>query len=157
MEFIPSASYINSNDTFSDQGNDHQAGPERPSGPLEAAHQIALITWPLCAPTLTGGTTKVTILCSLGWGHIPISQCAHVCVCSVVSDSLWPHGLQLTRLLCGFPRQEYWSGLPFPPPENHPDPGMEHGSPALIGRFFLPLSHLGSPDLDKPIVSWKCI
>ena len=31
---------------------------------------------------------------------------------SVVSDSLWPHGLQPTRLLCpwGFSRQEYWSG-----------------------------------------------
>ena len=25
----------------------------------------------------------------------------------------------------GFPRQEYWSGLPFPPPVNLPDPGME--------------------------------
>ena len=32
---------------------------------------------------------------------------------SVVSDSLWPHGLQPTRLLCpwGFSTQEYWSGL----------------------------------------------
>ena len=25
----------------------------------------------------------------------------------------------------GFPRQEYWSGLPFPPPEDIPDPGTE--------------------------------
>ena len=31
----------------------------------------------------------------------------------------------------GFPRQEYWSGLPFPSPGNLPDPGMELGSPAL--------------------------
>ena len=37
---------------------------------------------------------------------------------SVMSDSLQPHGLQPTRLLCprGFSRQEYWSGLPCPPP-----------------------------------------
>ena len=28
-----------------------------------------------------------------------------------------------------FPRQEYWSGLPFPPPEDLPDPGMESESP----------------------------
>ena len=31
----------------------------------------------------------------------------------------------------GFPRQEYWSGLPFPPPENLPDPGIEPRSPAF--------------------------
>ena len=31
----------------------------------------------------------------------------------------------------GFPRQEYWSGLLFPSPENLPDPGTELGSPAL--------------------------
>ena len=31
----------------------------------------------------------------------------------------------------GFSRQEYWSGLPFPPPWNLPDPGIKLGSPAL--------------------------
>ena len=31
----------------------------------------------------------------------------------------------------GFPRQEYWSGFPFPPPRDLPDPGMEPRSPAL--------------------------
>ena len=30
-----------------------------------------------------------------------------------------------------FSRQEYWSGLPFPSPEDLPDPGIEPGSPAL--------------------------
>ena len=30
----------------------------------------------------------------------------------------------------GFHRQEYWSGLPFPPPEDVPDPGIEPMSPA---------------------------
>ena len=30
-----------------------------------------------------------------------------------------------------FPRQEYWSELPFPPPGDIPDPGMEPVSPAL--------------------------
>ena len=36
---------------------------------------------------------------------------------SVVSNSLWPHGLQRTRLLCPwrFSSQEYWSGLPCSP------------------------------------------
>ena len=36
----------------------------------------------------------------------------------------------------GFPRQEYWSGLPFPPPEDLPNPGIKHMSPALAGGFF---------------------
>ena len=31
----------------------------------------------------------------------------------------------------GFSRQEYWSGLPFPSPEDLPNPGIEHRSPAL--------------------------
>ena len=39
-------------------------------------------------------------------------------------------------LSLGFPRQEYWSGKPFPSPGHLPDPGMEPASPALAGRFF---------------------
>ena len=39
-------------------------------------------------------------------------------------------------LSMGFPRQEYWSRLPFPPPGNPPNPGIEPVSPALAGRFF---------------------
>ena len=38
-----------------------------------------------------------------------------------------------------FPRQEYWSGLPVPPPEDIPDPRIEPTSPvspALAGGFF---------------------
>ena len=31
----------------------------------------------------------------------------------------------------GFSSQEYWRGLPCPPPGDLPDPGMEPGSPAL--------------------------
>ena len=38
-----------------------------------------------------------------------------------------------------FSRQEYWSGLPFPPPGGPPDPGIEPislVSPGLAGRFL---------------------
>ena len=31
----------------------------------------------------------------------------------------------------GFPRQEYWSGLPFPSPGDLPNPGIAPSSPAL--------------------------
>ena len=35
-----------------------------------------------------------------------------------------------------FSRQEYWSGLPFPSPEDLPQQGMKPQSPALIDGFF---------------------
>ena len=35
------------------------------------------------------------------------------------------------RLSMGFPRQEYWRGLPFPSPGDLPKAGIEPGSPAL--------------------------
>ena len=39
-------------------------------------------------------------------------------------------------LSMGFPRQEYWNGLPFPTPGDLPNPGIEPVSPALAGEFF---------------------
>ena len=36
----------------------------------------------------------------------------------------------------GFSSQEYWSGLPFPPPGGLPDSGFEPASPTLAGEFF---------------------
>ena len=39
-------------------------------------------------------------------------------------------------LSMGFSRQEHWSGLPFLPPGDLPDPGIETVSHALAGRFF---------------------
>jgi len=43
-----------------------------------------------------------------------------------------------------FSRQEYLSGLPFPSPGVLLDPGIEHISPALAGRFFTTGPH-GKP------------
>ena len=39
-------------------------------------------------------------------------------------------------LSVGFPRQEHWSGLPFPSPGDLPSPGIESTSPVLTGGFF---------------------
>ena len=41
----------------------------------------------------------------------------------------------------GFPKQEYWSGLPFPSPKDLPNPGIETASSALAEEFFT----IGSP------------
>ena len=65
---------------------------------------------------------------------------------SVLSNSLGPHRLQPTRLLCpwGFSRQEYWSGFPCPPPGDLLNPGTEHRSPTLEVDS-LPFEPLGKP------------
>ena len=52
-------------------------------------------------------------------------------------------------LSMGFSRQEDWSGLPFPPPRDLPDPGIKPWSPALQADSLLP-SHWGSPKLCIP-------
>ena len=62
----------------------------------------------------------------------------------------------------GFSRQEYWSGLPFPPPGDLPDLGIKPASPALGGGFFTPVppgkqfyltftSHL----IEMPAYDWN--
>ena len=65
-----------------------------------------------------------------------------------------PPGLKPTRLLWsrGFSRQEYWSGLPFPPPGHLPNPKNQmHISwvPCIAADSF-PLSHQGNPVTVSP-------
>ena len=47
----------------------------------------------------------------------------------------------------GFSRQEYWSGLPCPPPGDLPNSGIEPAAPAAFALQVdaLPLRHWGSP------------
>ena len=57
---------------------------------------------------------------------------------SVMSDFFvtpWPVARQAPPSM-GFPRQEYWSGLPFPSPGDLSNPGIEPVSPALAGGFL---------------------
>ena len=70
-----------------------------------------------------------------------------------------PMGCSQAPLFMGFSRQEYWSGLPFPPLGDLPDPGIEPTplvSPALAGNS-LPLCRLGSPMGLKSTVKCVCI
>ena len=74
--------------------------------------------------------------------HIQVQK---ACVCMLIHFSqvqlfvtLWTIAHQ-SPLFMGFSRQEYWSGLPYPPPGDLPNPGIEPASltsPALAGRFF---------------------
>ena len=69
-----------------------------------------------------------------GFGACVLSHFSHVWP----FVTLWTVAHQ-APLSMGFSRQEYWSGLPCPPPGNFPNPGIEPtspASPAWAGSFF---------------------
>ena len=81
-----------------------------------------------------------------------VPHCAQQSISSlVVSDSVRPHGLYVAHqspLSMGFSRQEYWSRLPFSPPKDLPDLGIEPGCPTLQADSLL--SELpGEPQTTK--------
>ena len=84
----------------------------------------------LMSPALTGGflTTEPPGMC--------------VCAQSFSRVQIFVIPWTVARqapLSVGFSRQEYWSGVPFPPPRDLPGPGMEPqflAPSALAGRFF---------------------
>ena len=53
-------------------------------------------------------------------------------------------------LSMGFPRQEYWSGLPFPSPGDLPKPEVKPVSPALAEGFFT----IEPPGKPKTYLEW---
>ena len=76
------------------------------------------------------GVIRVFCVCAL--------VCAQSLGCVWLSATLWTVAHQ-APLSMGFSRQECWSGLPFPPPGDLPNPGIEPTSltsPALAGGVF---------------------
>ena len=84
------------------------------------------------------GQFETTIVTECGVG----SCCLVTKSCQLFCDSM-DHSLQ-AHLSMGFPRQEYWSGLPFPSPGDLSDPGIEPTSLASQVNS-LPLNQWGSP------------
>ena len=73
-----------------------------------------------------------------------VCVCVCVCVLSCVTLCDTKDGSPPGSLSIEFPRQEYWSGLPFPTPGDLPNPGIKPTSlvpPALAGRFFTTVTH----------------
>ena len=72
-----------------------------------------------------------------------IKRCSLVicCCCCLVTQAClilvtpWTVACQ-DPLSMGFPRQEYWSGLPFSSPKDLPDLGIQPASPVFTGGFF---------------------
>ena len=76
------------------------------------------------------------------WGRLHACLLAQSCLTVTPLDcsSMAPFSM-------GFSRQEYWTGLPCPPPGDHPHPGIESASLCLLHcRWILcPVSHQESP------------
>ena len=69
-------------------------------------------------------------------------------ICVLLSDSVTPWTVaHQAPLSMGFPKQEYWSGLSFPPPGDLPDPGIEPSSPVFpaLQADSLPTEPSGKP------------
>ena len=77
-------------------------------------------------PRRTALTVRESLLGCLWWNLTPLLRGGGIRL-------FQPHALLPTRLLSpwGFPRQEYWSGLPFPSPQDLPNPAIEPVSLAL--------------------------
>ena len=73
--------------------------------------------------------------------------------CVQLFSTSWTIARQ-TPLPIGFSRQEYWSGLQFPPPGDLPNPGIETTSPEapVLQANSLPLSHRGR----HPLMYYHC-
>ena len=80
-------------------------------------------------------------------------ECVCVCVHAQLFSHVWLLVIPWTVvhqafLSVGFSRQEYWNGLPYPPPGDLPNPGTEPTSPAApLLQAESTLSHRGSPVL----------
>ena len=77
--------------------------------------------------------------------RFPMYTCSVANSCPTLCDPM--DVARQAPLFMGFSRQVHWSGLPFPSPEDHPNPGIEPASLAVAGQISLPLSHQGSPYL----------
>ena len=82
----------------------------------------------------------IPVLSSVFTQDITMHLITRVCACSVVCHVQlfvipWTVVCQIP-LSMEFCRQEYWSGLPFPPPGDLPNPRTEPVSPALADGFF---------------------
>ena len=74
--------------------------------------------------------------------------------CVWLFSTLWIVALQ-ALLSMGSSRQEYWSGLPCPPPENLSNPGIEPASlmsPALADEFFTTSTTWAAPESESEVV-----
>ena len=127
--------------SWSHQGSSHHNiyicntdGGNRMHKMLELQWQVNMGIFGLCRVTSLSHSARDWAWCSPK--HIQCVCAKSLQSCPTVTS--WTVVRQVP-LSIGFSRQEYWSGLPFPPPGDLPDPGVEPislTSPARADGFF---------------------
>ena len=112
------------------------AGVSLPSEPPGNSRHILLVKQSQRPDSKGGNVNSYTLIGVQGSYYAPGCCCCYLVtqLCLTLCDP-WTVACQ-APLSVGFCRQEYWSGLPFPPPGDLPEPGIEPASSALAGKFF---------------------
>ena len=105
-------------------------------------HGLSLTTFKICFLTEVELIYNVVFISAAKWFRYIYTHTWWWFSCSVMSDSATPWTIACQGpLSVGFPRQEYWSRLPFPSPGDLPNPGIKPGSPALQADSLLTELH----------------
>ena len=86
-------------------------------------------------------------------------MCLSCLNCVRLFETLWTVALQ-APLSVGFSRQEYWSGLPCPPPGDLPNPGVKPTSlksPAVADGFFTTSTTWGAQEQAQSVTRSGCV
>ena len=136
----------------------------RESGSVDSVPPCAACTSPVALPSQSAPRRPLALrvqVCAArllsAFPSSPFTLCVCVFSHSVVSGSVTPRPVaRQAPLSTGFSRQEDWRGLPFLPPGQRPNPGMEVTSPAspALQADSLPLTTVeGHPFLGGALVS----
>ena len=135
----------------SDSLQPHELQQARPpcSSPTPGVHSNSRPSSRWCHPAISSSVVRFSS-CPQSLQYLVINLCVCVCACTHVCvrvqplSHVWLFAIPWTvtgqaPLSLAFTRQEYWSGLKFPPPGKLSNSGIEFVppvSPALAGRSF---------------------
>ena len=134
----------------------HEKAEDREVREIAQSYRPSKEKWPTnfsilhSEPTLYFFSKIAMRACMLS--HFAAAAAKSLQSCPILCDHMWV--ARQAPLSMGFYRQEYWNGLPCPPPWDLPDLAIEPRPPAppALRENSLPLSHWGSPKMTYDII-----
>ena len=130
----------------------HWTSREVPKG-----HNLVVLLWNVPLQSQDDGVKGHELTPS--YENTKITTNCWMCVCAIISNSLWPFGLQPARLLhpWDFSGKNTARGCPFPSPGDLPNPGIKSAFPAApaFQADSLALSHQGSHQQQQKAVTYQ--